>query len=1222
MAKSYEMMFKLNASMGGGFGGAFGGASKQIQSLQKEIQALNNRAGDIKAFQKQQQSVQKTAEKLALLQQQYDNIQKEMSETGTYSSDLENKLLAKKAQIDKTSEALQRETEKLEQMKAAMQAAGVDTSDLDNELEALKQQLHENEEALGDLTESGTDAFSAIGTALADAGIIAGLTAIYEWTKECVDVSMEFEANMASVKRTVGGDDNFIHALGEDFKEMSTQIPITTGTLTEIATTAGQLGIAQENVKEFTTVMAMLDTTTDLTAEDAATMLAQFSNITGAKDYMRLGSTIADLGDSTATTASKIVEMSQGMAAAGNIAGLKATDILGIAAAVGSLGIESQAGSTAMATLIQNIYKAVETGDGLEGFAQVAGMSAAEFRKAWGTDAAGALASFISGLNDTSRNGKSAIVILDELGITNVRQTKAILGLASAEGLLQGTIAQANSAWNANTALQAKADIMYGTTTAKLTMMQNSFANLKIAVGDAFLPVLQDVYPAITNLTKGLTEFIAQNPALVRGVAAAIAVFGGIAAAITTYVAAAKVAAVVGPLLTASIPGVGPILAVAGGLALLTGVLVAVSGSAEDGAKQFETLTVASREQQERIESLRTEYDSVVETYGKNSEQARLLEWQINRLNAEYESQKKTVSEVATEHSEWAQKTSETIDATWEAYSAMGSESDTALMLVHRLQDLASQNDQTVESQEEMKAIINALNGMVPELALNYEDVASGVQDVGVAIEKMIQQRAALQQYEAAQKGMTEAYIARSQAEKNLSTDMADHAAAAEKLTKAQEAYNAAWNKIKADYQMPDNDYGRQFVEGMLVNSAEKAALDQAQEEWDRTRQAVKDSSAAYEDADQKYEAYKEDMVGYVQETAEAAEDGSADVNAALDETFSQLQKLCEAYDAAYNAAYQSISGQYKLWTDQKDIQEVTDKTIHSVDDMNASMTKQTQYWNDYNANLTSLAARRGDIEGLGDVIASFADGSPDSVNAIAGMAQASDADLKAMVANFQALKQAQQDASGSIAEISTDFDANLASIQASVETTIGNMNLSGEAASAAQATLQGYISGAQSMSGRVTAAFAAIGAAAAAALRAAAGGAGGGGGGKYTGADKMPAGYALVGESGPELVYFHGGEEILDANETAAVHAAGGMGEVTMAPELMAMMRQTTPEPMTAEPADRGGSVSVSVQINVAGDASAETVEQLRAYGDDFKEAVLEVLEENDIDVQRRAYR
>lgn len=1222
MAKSYEMLFKLNASMGGGFNGTFGGASKQIQSLQKEIQALNSKAGDIKAFQKQQASVQKTAEKLALLQQQYDNIQKEMSETGTYSSDLENKLLAKKAQIDKTSEALQRETEKLEQMKAAMQAAGIDTTDLDKELAALQQQLHENEDAMGDLADKSTSAFSAIGTALADAGIIAGLNAIYEATKECVDASMEHEATMAAVKRTVGGDDNFIRQLGNDFKEMSTQIPITTKTLGEIATTAGQLGIAQDKVKEFTTVMAMLDTTTDLTAEDAATMLAQFSNITGIKDYMRLGSTVADLGDSTATTASKIVEMSQGMAAAGNIAGLKATDILGIAAAVGSLGIESQAGSTAMSTLIQTLYKAVETGDGLEDFAKVANMSAAEFKTAWGQDAAGALAAFIGGLNDTERNGKSAIVILDELGITNVRQTKAILGLASAEGLLQGTIAQASSAWESNTALQAKADIMYGTTTAKLTMMQNSFQNVKVAIGDAFLPVLQEVYPALTNMANGISKFISENPALVRGIAAAVAVFGTFTAAIMTYTAVAKIAAAVGPLLTASIPGIGPILAVVGGLALLTGALVAVSGSAEDSTKRFETLSVASREQQEKIESLRMEYDSVVETYGKNSEQAKLLEWQINRLNNEFESQKQTVSEVSAQHIDWANNTNESLAATREAYEAMGSESDTALILVHRLQELASQNELTADSQEEMKAIINALNGMVPELALNYEDVASGVQDVGTAIESMIKQRAALQQYEAAQEGMTKAFIAQSQAEKALETDVANHAAASEKLQKAQEAYNAAWNKVKSDYQMPDNDWGRQWVEGFLVNSEERAALDQAQKEWDETRESVLRTSETYQNAKKDYNDYKEAMVGYVEETSQAAEDSSADINAALDDTFQQLQKLCEAYDAAYNAAYQSISGQYKLWTDQKDINEVTDKTIHSVDDMNASMTKQTQYWNDYNANLTSLAARRGDIEGLGDVIASFADGSPDSVNAIAGMAQASDADLKAMVANFQALKQAQQDASGSIAEISTDFDANLASIQASVETTIGNMNLSGEAASAAQATLQGYISGAQSMSGRVTAAFAAIGAAAAAALRAAAGGAGGGGGGKYTGADKMPAGYALVGESGPELVYFHGGEEILDANETAAVQAAGGMGEVTMAPELLALQNQPMAESMNAMPSDRSGGVSVNIQINVAGDATPETVEKLREYGDDFKEAVLDVLEENDIDVQRRAYK
>ena len=542
------------------------------------------------------------------------------------------------------------------------------------------------------------------------------------------------------------------------------------------------------------------------------------------------------------------------------------------------------------------------------------------------------------------------------------------------------------------------------------------------------------------------------------------------------------------------------------------------------------------------------------------------------------------------------------------------------MILVHRLQELASQNELTADSQEEMKAIISTLNGMVPELALNYEDVASGVQDVGTAIENMIKQRAALEQYEAAQKGMVEAYIAQSQAEKNLKTDMADHAAASEKLQKAQAAYQAAWNKVKSDYQMPDNDWGRQWVEGFLVNSEERAALDQAQAEWDTTRQAVLDSSEAVGKASKRYNDYKEEIAGYVQETASEVDNSSADINAALDDTFQQLQKLSEAYEAAYNAAYQSISGQYKLWTDQKDIKEVTDETIHSVGDMNASMQKQAQYWTDYNQNLSSLAARRGDIEGLGDVIASFADGSPDSVNAIAGMAQASDADLKAMVANFQSLQKAQQEASSSIAEISTNFDQNFNDIKNSAKEAIGGMNLSSEASSAAQATIQGYINGASSMLPKVTSAFGALAAAARAALGS--GGGGGGGGGKYTGADKMPAGYSLVGESGPELVLFHGGEEILDANETAAVQAAGGMDQVSMAPELLALQNQPIAESMNAMPSDRGGGVSVNIQINVAGDATPETVEKLREYGDDFKEAVLDVLEENDIDVQRRAYK
>ena len=627
--KEYQMMFQLSATTSGQFQSAFTGAQNQITQLQSKIDALNRQQGDITAYTRQQQAVDKTRAKLDTLRQQYDNLKAAQDKAGGSNVDLQNKMLDKQLQIDKTSASLDQQTQKLDAMGNALDKAGIDTGNLEgesarlqSELSNLKEEQEEVADAANDMSEGLNNSVQAMQEALVASGLVDGLKQIYEELKQCAEASIEYESAMAGVKRTVGGSDMFISDLGETFKELSTQIPISADELARIATTAGQLGIAQANVEQFTTVMAQLATTTDLTADDAATMLAQFANITGTTEYDRLGSTVAELGDATATTASKVVQMSQGMAAAASMAGMSETDILAISAAVGSLGIEAQAGSTAMSTLISTLNKAVQTGDGLEEFASIAGMTAEEFKQAWAEDAVGAMDTFIQGLNDVERNGKSAVVLLDELGINNVRQTKAILGLASAGDLLSNTVAQANAAWESNTALTEKAGVMYGTTEAKLTMLQNAANNVKIAVGDALTPAIGGTAEVFTPVLQGISQFIEKNPAIVKALTTVVGVVAGVTGGILALSAAMKVASAAAGIMTAAIPGLPAILGVtaaiaglAGGVVFLSSVLGDAGQSFEDLDAQFDDL-MAQYDQQQEILDLADQYRELSDELG------------------------------------------------------------------------------------------------------------------------------------------------------------------------------------------------------------------------------------------------------------------------------------------------------------------------------------------------------------------------------------------------------------------------------------------------------------------------------------------------------------------------------------------------------------------------------------------------------------------------------
>ena len=474
------------------------------------------------------------------------------------------------------------------------------------QVENMKSKL----ESLNSMGSTG-DLLGGISSALSAVGAMKGLEAVYDTLRECASASIEFESAMTGVSKTTDMSASELDAMSQAVMKLSTEIPVTTTELAGVMEVAGQLGIGKDNLLDFSTVMSQLATATTMTADEAATMLAQFANITqmDPSKYSNLASAVVDLGNNYATTEQKIIDMGQGIAAAGSLAGMSEADMMGLSAAVTSLGIETAAGSTSMSKLISEVNKAVETGDGLEAFASIAGMSASQFAEAWGNDAANALATFITGLNDVERNGASATVLLDELGIKETRMQRMILSLAGSGDLMSRAIQTANTAFKENTALTAEAEKRYATTESRLTMLSNAANNLKISIGDALTPMVASAADGLTNLIEPVAEFIEQNPAVVQGVTAFVGVLGLATAAIAAYTAATKLAAAANLLFGGSIPGIGIVLGVAAGIGVLVGVVGALTDAYNDAHPSFEqldadfdTFTEKAQEQQKIID--------------------------------------------------------------------------------------------------------------------------------------------------------------------------------------------------------------------------------------------------------------------------------------------------------------------------------------------------------------------------------------------------------------------------------------------------------------------------------------------------------------------------------------------------------------------------------------------------------------------------------------------
>ena len=328
-------------------------------------------------------------------------------------------------------------------------------------------------------------------------------------------------------------------------------------------------------------------------------------------------------------------------------------------------------------------------------------------------------------------------------------------------------------------------------------------------------------------------------------------------------------------------------------------------------------------------------------------------------------------------------------DAFAEASGAIGSESGTALALVTELYNLADGSNTSAAGQERLKAVVNELNSMIPNLGLEYDDLTGSINLTKDAVLDLIQAQINQEQIAALMEELSAIEQAHAEVEEHLAQARRDLVTATNELNAAQTDLDTqTTGNVTHDLELKDavveatdayNDqvwYVQQLEQESAALDAEANGL--AQQIADLGTSTVETSNANEELAETERELTEEEEAAAkaAEEAARAHEElvealgGMPDILEAAGKSAEEMAELLESagmtaddFAAGVEDVRDSIVNSFQ---EMKDNTEVTAESMIEVLTNNLS---QQQEWS---GNMHDLWDQTWGDEGAGGTVRAF----------------------------------------------------------------------------------------------------------------------------------------------------------------------------------------------------------------------------------------------------------
>jgi TP901 family phage tail tape measure protein len=923
-------------------------------------------------------------------------------------------------------------TEDLDKLEAAAEQAGHAAESLaaangkaSDATDALAKSTQKASDEADKASKTGAEAVETIAQALAAAGITATIKEITSAVYDLTDTYSNAEKIIvnatgatgdaldnlgASMLKAYSGNDDALDAVAGAVGEINTRLGYTGDTLSEV--TGEFLDFADITGQDVVGSVQLVTKVMNKWGEDSSKLPNVLDDLAYAGQIS--GLSVTTLSNTLITGASSLQEM-----------GLSLENAIGLLAKMELYGVEGTSTITAMRTAVKNF-----AADGLD---------AQEALQDTITE--------IANMKDSSEATTKAVEVFgSKVGVDFAR---AIRDGAITTDTLTGSLDEAAGTLERTAAA--------GESLSEKWEKANNKMN--VAFTQVLEPTIHDASAELAELYGNVGDFLSEHPNVVKALTAVGTGLGtvaiGVAGVSASFVFASST------VMSAISPFAPGLLVAAAAVTALTAAVTMLGDKYEDTYDEAMSMTATTAAQTKELESLKEQYDKACRTYGDTSDQASTLKYRIDELSASLDNNGQSVDEYVAQIDAVISKHDDLIDSFGSNTQAIHDSEVENLALAAQLDALASSTGNSTEKQAQMEAIIDELNSSIDGLNLTYEDLTSNQSKAIANVKEMAKQQAE-------QELKTEKYqeyvdLLKEQAtqQEAIKENDAAIAAAQERVNEAQKIYEDYIAELYAQDPTGMATISAQWSEQAANLNAANEELQKYQDKQGELQKTLDDTNDRLEVIDKYYNQQAEDAKAAGDEIVSAQEA----VSQAYSDVRSDVEKLCEAYNTAYEAAKDSFEGQFGLFDEASTKSE--DYLNSNVKAAQAALDSQLNYWNTYTANIETLKATSADDLGITEenykaLMSYVQDGSEQAAGLAASMVSAINSgnkDAVSKLANTLADVTAKQDAAAqATADWVTDYEGQLDEFQAKMEGTVDALDMSDEAGKAAKDTIAEYI--------------------------------------------------------------------------------------------------------------------------------------------------------------------